>query len=85
MTRSCRLWDSRIPTSCLSPSISVFVGAISDTGAVLGCDYLLCQFAVDKKLSTLESLPAEILEPILEEVSLSIRITRLIMTSESSI
>jgi len=32
-------------------------------------DYLLCQLSSDKKLSTLECLPPEILEPILEEVS----------------
>lgn len=31
-------------------------------------DYLLCQFAADKKLSTLESLPAEILEIIYEDL-----------------
>ncbi len=32
-------------------------------------DYLLCQLTSDKKLSTLECLPPEILDPILEEVS----------------
>ena len=35
---------------------------------VEGIDYLLCQFAADKKLSTFEGLPAEILEIIYEEV-----------------
>lgn len=34
-------------------------------------DYLLCQLAADKKLSALERLPAEILEPILEELHLN--------------
>ena len=42
------------------------------TWPVQGSDYLLCQLAADKKLSTLESLPAEILEPILEDVSIYI-------------
>ena len=31
-------------------------------------DYLLCQLSAEKPLSTLETLPAELLDPILEEV-----------------
>lgn len=32
-------------------------------------DYLLCQLSSSKQLATLECLPPEILDPILEEVS----------------
>ena len=49
----------------------------SDFGYVQGSDYLLCQLTANKKLSTLESLPAEILEPILDEVSLAFRVANL--------
>ena len=31
-------------------------------------DYLLCQLSAEKPLSTLETLPPELLDPILEEV-----------------
>ena len=31
-------------------------------------DYLLCQLSAEKPLSTLETLPFELLDPILEEV-----------------
>ena len=31
-------------------------------------DYLLCQLSSEKPLSTLETLPPELLDPILEEV-----------------
>lgn len=37
-------------------------------------DYLLCQLSAAKKLSTLETFPAELLELIVEEVSLLARI-----------
>lgn len=33
-------------------------------------DYLLCQLSAEKPLSTLETLPPELLDPILEEVCL---------------
>lgn len=46
------------------------VATSSDIESVQGSDYLLCQLAADRQLSTFESLPAEILEPIFEEVSL---------------
>lgn len=51
-------------------SLSVLAKTNSNVGSAQGSDYLLCQLSADKKLSTIESLPAEILGPILEEVSL---------------
>ena len=49
----------------------------SDSDYVQGSDYLLCQLTANKSLSTFESLPAEILAPILDEVSQTSRVASL--------
>ena len=51
-------------------SLAVLDSTNSDFVSVQGSDYLLCQLTTNKKLSTFERLPAELLEPILDEVSL---------------
>ena len=81
MTRSCKWLAHNYHVRTSSRTISIhsldLIRGYSDLDYGQGSDYLLCQLTANKTLSTLESLPAEILEPILDEVSLASRVADL--------